>query len=287
MARIRTIKPDFFTSEDIVALSPLARLLYIAIWCEADKEGRLIWKPNTFKLRYLPGDNCNVHALCDEITGRGLVKLYGDGLAVIPAFAAHQHINPRESESVLPAPDDHPRAATRTEPVNDCTARVDDASARVDDAQGGREGKGKEGDIGKERKKNTSACARPPDGVPDPVWADFQKLRRAKKAPITETAIDGIRREADRAGMPLGDALAMCCERGWTGFKADWLEQKSQQRSGANAPNALSFAERDELAKRRRWEEMTGRQWPADDPIAGGMRRAVETIDVQAMEVRQ
>ena len=41
MARIRTIKPDFFTSEDIVGLTPEARLLYIALWCEADREGRL------------------------------------------------------------------------------------------------------------------------------------------------------------------------------------------------------------------------------------------------------
>jgi len=52
VARIRTIKPEFFTSEDIVSLAPLTRLLYIALWCEADKEGRLAWKPLTFKLRY-------------------------------------------------------------------------------------------------------------------------------------------------------------------------------------------------------------------------------------------
>jgi hypothetical protein len=43
VARIRTIKPEFFTSEDIVSLPPLTRLLYIALWCEADKEGRLAW----------------------------------------------------------------------------------------------------------------------------------------------------------------------------------------------------------------------------------------------------
>ena len=90
MARIRTIKPEFFTSEDIVSLSPLARLLYIALWREADKEGRLVWKPLTFKLRYLPGDSCDIHALCKEILDRGLVCLYGDGLAKIPTFKRHQ-----------------------------------------------------------------------------------------------------------------------------------------------------------------------------------------------------
>ena len=139
MARIRTIKPEFFTSEDIVGLSPLARLLYIAVWCEADKEGRLAWKPMTFKLRYFPGDNCDIQAMCKEIVDAGLVKLYGEGYAVVPAFKAHQHINPRESDSQLPEP---VAIVTRA-------ARVKHASPRVNseiDPQVGREGKGKEGD---------------------------------------------------------------------------------------------------------------------------------------------
>jgi hypothetical protein len=104
MARIRTIKPEFFTSEDIVELQPLARLLYIALWCEADKEGRLAWKPKTFKMRYLPADDCSIDALCDELIVRGLVITYGDGLALIPSFKNHQHINPREKDSVIPEP---------------------------------------------------------------------------------------------------------------------------------------------------------------------------------------
>jgi hypothetical protein len=133
MARIRTIKPEFFTSEDIVALTPFARLLYIALWCEADKEGRLVWKPKTFKMRYLPGDAIDINALCQELTDSGLVVLYGDGFANIPAFKAHQHINPRESESQIPPPDStrQPRVGTR--------------QSRTSDAQGGREGKGREG----------------------------------------------------------------------------------------------------------------------------------------------
>ena len=135
MARIRTIKPDFFTSEDIVLLSPLARLFYIALWCEADKEGRFAWKPKTFKLRYFPGDNCDIDALADELLNARLVMLYeGATLAYIPSFGKHQHINPRESASVLPDPN--------TAPKRTRAPRVADASPRVEDAQGGREGKG-------------------------------------------------------------------------------------------------------------------------------------------------
>lgn len=104
MARIRTIKPEFFTSEDIVSLSPFARLLYIALWCEADREGRMKWLPKTFKMRYLPADQVDIAALCDEILSAKLIVMYGDGLAYIPAFLDHQHINPRETASNLPDP---------------------------------------------------------------------------------------------------------------------------------------------------------------------------------------
>lgn len=140
MARIRTIKPEFFTSEDIVELDPLARLLYIALWCEADKEGRLIWKPKTFKMRYLPADSCDIDALCDALLTRQLVVLYGDGLAVIPTFREHQHINPRESESKLPEPTEE-----SIHRVN-CDALLTRQHARNSriDPQVGREGKGKE-----------------------------------------------------------------------------------------------------------------------------------------------
>lgn len=133
MARIRTIKPEFFTSEDIVQLSPFARLLYISLWCEADREGRMQWKPRTFKMRYFPADDIDMHALCEEILNAELVVLYGEGCAYIPKFSQHQHINPRESASTLPDPH--------------ASARVEHASARVQapSVTHREEGKGKEG----------------------------------------------------------------------------------------------------------------------------------------------
>lgn len=116
MARIRTIKPDFFTSEDIVNMTPFARLLYIALWCEADREGRLVWRPKTFKMRYLPADQIDIDSLCMELITAGVIKLYGNELAFIPSFLNHQHINPRETESKLPIPDE---SSTRKPRVSD------------------------------------------------------------------------------------------------------------------------------------------------------------------------
>ena len=67
-----------------------------------------------------------------------------------------------------------------------------------------------------------------PEGVSITVWQDFQKLRKTLKAPITETAMDGIRREADKAGYTLNQALTVCVERSWRGFKADWITDKQE-----------------------------------------------------------
>ena len=60
------------------------------------------------------------------------------------------------------------------------------------------------------------------------VWQDFQTLRRAKKAPLTNSAISRIEKEAGKAGILLEAALIECCARGWTGFKADWMKGKAE-----------------------------------------------------------
>ncbi len=206
MARIRTIKPEFFTSEDIVSLSPLARLLFIASWCEADREGRMAWKPKTFKLRYFPADNCDIDALARELVACGVIIPYGDGLAYIPSFSKHQHLNPRESQSSLPSPSENPR--------------VSDASLPVIDAQVGREGKGRERNEGKTHASVASDLM--PD-VEELVAKDFIKVRNAKKAPLTRTAVDGIRKEAGKAGISLQAAIEIALQRGWQSFKADWV----------------------------------------------------------------
>jgi hypothetical protein len=65
-----------------------------------------------------------------------------------------------------------------------------------------------------------------PEGVSDQVWADFLAHRKAKRAPLTDTALQGIVREAGKAGMPVSDALAMCCTRGWQGFEAAWVNKR-------------------------------------------------------------
>lgn len=63
-------------------------------------------------------------------------------------------------------------------------------------------------------------------GISGQLAIDYAKLREKKKAPITKTAMDGIAREAEKAGISFEDAVRVSCERGWAGFKADWYMNK-------------------------------------------------------------
>lgn len=60
-------------------------------------------------------------------------------------------------------------------------------------------------------------------GVDEQIAKDFLATRKAKKAPLTRTALAGLQHQADLAGVTLSQALAICTLRGWQGFKADWL----------------------------------------------------------------
>ena len=50
MARIRTIKPDFWSDEKIVELTPWARLLFIGLWNFSDDDGRMPFSPKKIKM---------------------------------------------------------------------------------------------------------------------------------------------------------------------------------------------------------------------------------------------
>lgn len=59
------------------------------------------------------------------------------------------------------------------------------------------------------------------------MWTDFLAIRKAKRSPLTSTALDRIKSEAGKAGITLQAALETCCARGWQGFNADWLQGTS------------------------------------------------------------
>ena len=67
-----------------------------------------------------------------------------------------------------------------------------------------------------------------PRNVSKKTWDDFLVHRKNKKAPLTETALKGIKNEVKKTSISLEDALVMCQARGWQSFKSDWVADKQK-----------------------------------------------------------
>ena len=66
------------------------------------------------------------------------------------------------------------------------------------------------------------------EGIPDQTARDFLLLRKDRRAKLTQTGLKRLKGEASKAGIPLVEALEMCCANGWQGFKAEWLKNKTK-----------------------------------------------------------
>jgi uncharacterized protein YdaU (DUF1376 family) len=80
--------------------------------------------------------------------------------------------------------------------------------------------------INQEPKKKATVVAAP-IGVSLEVWDSFVKQRKAKRAQVTQLVIDGITKEAEKAGWTLDAALQEIVVRNWQSFKAEWVADKS------------------------------------------------------------
>ena len=76
-------------------------------------------------------------------------------------------------------------------------------------------------------------------GIEGQLADDFIKHRKTKKAQITETAMQGFQREADKAGISIIDAVRISIERNWQGFNSDWYSEKSTQPTKQNAQSVI------------------------------------------------
>lgn len=69
-------------------------------------------------------------------------------------------------------------------------------------------------------------------GITGQQAEDFMILRKAKKAPITKTALNLLQKQADLAKLPLREVVDIMIKRNWQGFNANWGWQ-----DGANVSN--------------------------------------------------
>jgi len=244
MARARNIKPGFFRNADLVELPMEARLLFIGLWTLADRAGRLEDRPKQIKMDVFPADTVDCDALLEQLAATGMITRYtinGARYLQVVNFTKHQNPHRDEKASILPDQNGHvadaePATTKHCANTVQTLCKPDAATMAI----------GLTPDslipdslIPETLTKKDTACRVAPFGVCDVVWEDFLKIRRAKKSPMTNTALAGIQREAEKAGVSLEDALKTCCERGWQGFKADWYASRD---SPVQARNTHKFA---------------------------------------------
>lgn len=121
MARARNIKPGFFTNEELVELSFSTRLLFIGLWTEADRDGRMEDKPKRIKIKLFPADEIDVDAGIQQLHDKGFVLRYevdGERFIQILAFCKHQNPHRDERKSEIPAPNLHGATTVQDQGLN-------------------------------------------------------------------------------------------------------------------------------------------------------------------------
>jgi hypothetical protein len=120
MARIRTIKPSFWTDSKMVRLSPLARLFYIGLWNFTDCDsGHAEDDPAALKRLILPEDDVDPEALMRELVHEGRVAriqtVSGRKYLHVIRLANHQKLDSRWSPRCQVCTETHPNSRERTD----------------------------------------------------------------------------------------------------------------------------------------------------------------------------
>jgi len=177
MARIRTIKPEFWRDELLAGISPEAALLAIGLLNHCDDEGYFNANPklvesDIFPLRTL---SFTTTVLLRELSEIGYIEVYsgfdGKTYGKIVNFEKHQVINKKTASKIKDL----------------CNLQYDYRSP-TEPLPTGKERKGKE----LERKAPESAATDVafvlPDWIPTETWDAFIEMRKRIKKPATDFA---------------------------------------------------------------------------------------------------
>lgn len=182
--RSRIVKPEFFYNERLGKMEPLAQLLFVGLWCLADREGRLKDRPERIRAEVFPYRvEVDVNSLL-EILGSGIdpfiyrYETEGVGIIQICNFVKHQKVHNHEATSSLPGP-------TCSDMSLHGPTKKDTLTCSVSRGRG----KGiKEGGVGETKKGDVAACSdmsRQGDATKKeeaaPLWGNYKFLRLSER----------------------------------------------------------------------------------------------------------
>ncbi len=78
-------------------------------------------------------------------------------------------------------------------------------------------------------------------GVEKQVAQDYLQVRKAKRAPLTLTAINRLQTEAEKAGVSVNEAVAIAVANGWQGFRAEYVKGRSPMRQQSDGLEQMNY----------------------------------------------
>lgn len=256
MARIRSIKPDFFTSESVGALSWGARLTFAGLWTQVDDQGRAKDNPKVFRGALWPNDeetvsSTDVARFIDEMVTHGMVCRYtvdGTTYLHVVKMRKHQSIN-KPSASKLPECPIHAKDANPNPPgdLPDESGNIQDESEGIPEDSGSTTGDVPEGYRGERNGREGKGKELPPPEAPPPLplaplaenepnFEDFwnpwpRKVSKADAEKAWKKAV-GKERASPTAIVEACKSYAERCRlvgkpKEWMPYPATWLGRKS------------------------------------------------------------
>jgi hypothetical protein len=226
--KIRSVRPEFFSDPVMAELEPMARLLYIGMWCIADDEGRGEWLPKQIEGQLFPLEDVEIHALLAQLVRTARVVRYQCGdreFFHIPTFERYQKPNRKYPSRIPPPPEQHKPTNGSANAVREQRVGTAHAHAGEGEGEGVVEGDGEVEAVGRGSVRGRDAFqdqkptdlewdaaialayerdAKNPESLAHHLWSTpdgRQKIRQYahKITPIDPTmldVLDGIAKEA-------------------------------------------------------------------------------------------
>jgi hypothetical protein len=249
MARIRTVKPEFWINEELALLPAETRLLAIGLLNHSDDEGYFRATPQILKAAIFPySDNStNIPRMLQELSGAGYVRLGigedGKQYGHVINFLRHQRVDkpkPSEIKEIIEF-QEHSKNLPRT---------IQEPSKE--------EWKGMEEEREREREGNKRASARKspktildysswPEPASDQVLTDWLAMRKQLRAEVSQTVINQFGKELHLAiqyGYTVDECLSECVTSGWRGFKFSWIKNREVSNAQRQQPARPTLMDR-------------------------------------------
>jgi hypothetical protein len=178
MARIRSIKPEFWTSEQVVECSPTARLLFVGMWTFADDGGVLPDSWKRIKMQVFPGDEFgkdHIERMVAELFQAGLIdRFYHENQAFLLIKGWHHQKIDKPSYKYP-----QPKEGTKFDDRSTNGRQPFDDSSPPDGIGEDRRGEDRSGSTLSVSETENGRCEYSPDF--EQFWAVYPKQRRTKK----------------------------------------------------------------------------------------------------------